>query len=289
MILKRLWQTAGLAVLLTIAAPAATIQLFYDSAFVDINPEDNGSEASNVRAFLDNNGFTYGTFQGVTTSEWTTALTGAGLVIFPEFEFQDPFSSLDPGAQEAFTNYLNSGGSALFFFNLGSFLQNYLPTAGDAGDQGSWDINPEAPAPWAGGPAVFNSQNATTSLDISQVSGAVSIYGDLTASVLFYAPYGNGRIYFYGWDFYRGSLDSDPECEIECEPPPCLECPFELSVASLSFGPVPPFSGLAGGEDEILYRTLQTAVPETSDVPEPSTWALLGTGLVAVVLRARRK
>src|SRR4051812_46751219 len=96
------------------AATGDTVALFFDSNYVDTSTT-GGGEAYNLQQTLLGQGYTVDSFTGVTTLDWTTALSGAQVVAVPELEGSggDLPPDLEAGALPALHALVDSGGRPL--------------------------------------------------------------------------------------------------------------------------------------------------------------------------------
>jgi hypothetical protein len=204
----------------TVAAVPSDVKiaLFFDPAYVGTE-SGGGGEAYNLQQTLIDQGFDVSTFTGVTTAEWTAALTGAAVVAVPELENSSALGSdLEPGALAALQAYLAAGGRLTTYVSSAfDFMDLVLGLPSDtlSGSE-SCPCTKTAAAvgtEWEAGPDTLDDNNATNTLDVTTApAGSLAIYADdddADEAGLAYIPVGSGSIVYFGWDWFFSSSETD--------------------------------------------------------------------------------
>jgi len=188
------------------------IFILINNTYVDYVAEgsDFGNEPNNIMAYLDANTIDYETFIDISESGWDNVAGQAGYVIIPDIENSDILPDLTSGAKNKINNFVSSGGKLLMF----------NPDNGDAvaflNDIFSFSISFNSPSEpislTVAGSGLFPSESATipdldatSSLDTTTLPvNSVTIYEGNGAdeSVVTMIPYGSGKIYVLGWDWF---------------------------------------------------------------------------------------
>lgn len=199
-----LLQAAALLALILFAAPsqAAVVALFADTAFVDYNPGNSGSEASNLQATLVSQGDTVNTFTGTTASDWSTALTGVNVLVIPEQENGALYPALAAGAVTAIQNFVTNGGTLIVGQDYENFLNSMFGWSLATGGNDPYSLTANAAGTsFAGGPATLPYNNDTTGFTGLPTS-ATCMYDNTGTCAVFTATYGSGSIIYLGWDWF---------------------------------------------------------------------------------------
>jgi hypothetical protein len=218
------------------AATGDTVALFFDSNYVD-TATDGGGEAYNVQQTLLGQGYTVDTFTGVTTADWTTALSGAQVVAVPELEVSggDLPADLEAGALAALQAFVTSGGRLITFSDRNfEFLEEVLNLPVDSVDDGDGcpctKTAAAAGTEWGSGPATLGNNDATDPVLVSTLpTGTTSIYtsdSDADASALALIPAGSGSVVYFAWDWFFEEGQDDNW--------------FDVLNLSISGSPAPP-------------------------------------------------
>lgn len=193
------------------------IFILINDTYVDYLAEgsESGNEPNNIMAYLDANAIAYETFIDISESGWDDifVLGKAGYVIIPELEINDILPDLTSGAKNKINNFVSSGGKLLMFApdngDVVPFLNDIFSFSIISGGEGGIS---EPISLTVAGSALFPSESATipslsdtSFLDTSTLPAeSVTIYegSGPNQSVVTMIPYGSGKIYVLGWDWY---------------------------------------------------------------------------------------
>lgn len=237
--------------LATGAASASSIAIFSNSSFT------GSPNVANVASVLTGQGHTTSTFSSLTG--WTGNLNAANLAVIPDLD-ADLFNALSPAERSAIAAFVSGGRNLLVtggaggpgdtnaFLN-GIFGFSLVPTGSPASS--SIDNTAVTGTPFAGGPA---SLPATNQVFLHQTSslpgGALNLYHNATASSVWSAGFGSGRVVYLAYDWFSGSQAS---------------------------------------WDSVLGRAVTYAATDIpSNVPEPGAFGLTVAALAAAVVFGRR-
>jgi hypothetical protein len=190
----------------------AGVYILINRDYVDYRETNASSsrEANNVIAIMDSTDISYETFTDISVNFFGNLSSSAKLLI-PEIEEDDLNPDLSSAARTAINTFVNSGGTIIMFHPRNGDPLNVL----NAVFNFSLDFNE------ASEPIVLTTEGASLGLantltlpDLSATSSidtltlpenAVTIYeGDeVNQSVVTMIPYGSGKIYVLGWDFYN--------------------------------------------------------------------------------------
>ena len=187
--------------------------------YVDYVLDPGGSsshEANNLMAFMDDNSIVYQTFSDISETGWSSIALTAGYILIPELEEGDILPGLTSGAKNIINEFVSIGGKLIMFLpgsgDLEEFLNDVFSFSIIGGGEGgaSEPINITV-----AGSALFPSESSpipnlsgTNSLDTSTLPAeSVTIYegSGTNQSVVTMIPYGSGKIYVMGWDWYDAS------------------------------------------------------------------------------------
>jgi len=189
------------------------IYILINDTYVDYVLDPMGGsehEANNLIALFDDNSIAYQTFTDISESGWTTVNSTAGYILIPEIEHDDILPDLTSGAKNKINSFVNSGGK-LVMFNPGNgdvvqFLNDIFSfSIIDSGAYEPINITVAGSALFPSESSTLPSLSATSSLDISTLPpDSVVIYegSGTNQSVVTKIPYGSGKIYVMGWDWY---------------------------------------------------------------------------------------
>lgn len=195
------------------------IYILINDTYVDYVADPMGSfvhEANNIMAYLDDNTIAYETFTDISESGWSSVVSLAGYVVIPEIEEADILPDMSAGAKSAVSNFVSSGGNLLMFNpNSGDvipFLNDIFSFSIISGGEGGIS---EPISLTVAGSGLFPSESATipdlsatSSLDTTTLPvSSVTIYegNGANQSVVTMIPYGSGKIYVLGWDWFNAS------------------------------------------------------------------------------------
>jgi hypothetical protein len=225
------WLFACLLLTLTLGQPrAAQIALYSDPAWVDSGSAS--ASADSLGALLSSLGHTYTTFSGRAGAGFSTALTGADLVLFPELlNYGQLVGVLEPGAITALRDFVSGGGGliaagdfairmldAVFFPGCGINAVQCFASSGTSGPSVR-DAGVAAGTPYAAGPATLTSPPSPLEAINSYAffpAGGLNLYRDLyngvpNGTTALTAKFGLGKYGYLAWGFAgsapNGTLD----------------------------------------------------------------------------------
>lgn len=176
------------------------------------NYTDLEEEAPNLVSAISSFGNTYETFTDISQS--TFANFSGGTLIIPELQGNNLDDDLTSGAKDAIATFVSNGGKLITFEpdsnNLYILLNNIfgfnLNISAGADNPINLTSGGSSLLPTA--PSSISNNDGTDSLDTTTLPpDSVTIYeGDgANQSVVTMMPYGNGKIYVLGWDWYDGA------------------------------------------------------------------------------------
>ena len=186
----------------------ATVAVFDNSLFVDTG-NSYSSESDNVQASLGALGHTVTPFTGITAEAFATALSGADVLLFPEFEIRDFLP--DTATSEVISGFVGRGATlvingtsstgdvallnTIFGFSLvdGNNSSSGLSTGTDA----------RIGTTFADGPVSVRNNNGTYKIQTSSLpEGALSLYEFGTSTTVAAMGFGAGQIITLGFDWF---------------------------------------------------------------------------------------
>ena len=181
--------------------------------YVDYVPDpmgDDEHEANNLIAFMEDNSIVYNTFTDISETGWQTIKATAGYILIPELEKGDILPDMSAGAKNEVNSFVSSGGNLLMFCQGNGDLVEFL---NDIFSFSLVDNNPAEPISiTVAGSALFPSESGTLpdnsdtdSFDTTTLPvDSVTIYegNGSNQSVVVMIPYGSGKIYVLGWDWF---------------------------------------------------------------------------------------
>jgi hypothetical protein len=192
------------------------IFILINDTYVDyvVGESFSSNETNNIMAYLDANSIAYETFTDISEFGWNDLVyTGrAGYVIIPELENSDILPDLTSGAKNKINNFVSSGGK-LLMFSPGSgdavpFLNDVFSfsiTGGEGGASEPISLTVDGSGLFPSESATIPNLSNTSSLDTTSLPvNSVTIYEGNGAdeSVVTMIPYGSGKIYVLGWDWF---------------------------------------------------------------------------------------
>jgi hypothetical protein len=186
------------------------VALFINNTYVDYDTTDYGSEASNLQFALRARGFIVDTFSTTDSTAVAAILAAHDVVVFPENE-GNSYTDITAPYWQSVAAWADSGGTVALFYNF-SFINTAFGWSLDGGDD--WDDGAplertaEAGGTAFDGPGTIPGHSATTTIDdLSLPGAAVVVYAgfedspDASVAII---PYGDGRVVYFGWDYYDG-------------------------------------------------------------------------------------
>ncbi len=195
------------------------IYILINDTYVDYVADPMGGnvyEPNNIMAYLDANTIAYETFADISESGWLNVVSLAGCVMIPELESGDISPDMSAGAKSAVNNFVSNGGKLLMFApdngDVIPFLNDIFSFSIISGGEGGIS---EPISLTVAGSALFPSESPTIPIlsDTSYLetstlpAESVTIYEGSGAnkSVVTMIPYGSGKIYVLGWDWFDAS------------------------------------------------------------------------------------
>ena len=184
----------------------STINILMNGDYTDL--ED---EAANLVAAIDSFGKSYSTFTDISQSSFSSF--SSGTLIIPEIQGEDLDADLSSGAKDTIATFVSDGGTLITFGpnsnNLYILLNNVFGFSLDTNGvstpinltSGGLSLFPTAPS-------TIPDNDGVDSLDTSTLPpDSVTLYeGDgENQSIVTMMPYGSGKIYVMGWDWYDGA------------------------------------------------------------------------------------
>jgi hypothetical protein len=177
------------------------------------NYTDLEEEAPNLVAAIASFGNSYSTFTNISQSTFESF--SGGILVIPELDNAEDTleNDLTSGAKDAIAAFVNNGGTLITFEpssdGLDSLLNSIFNFSLDTNGvsepinltSGGLGLFPTAPSN-------IPNNDGTNSLDITTLpTSSVAVYeGDgENQSVVTMIPYGDGKIYVMGWDWYDGA------------------------------------------------------------------------------------
>lgn len=172
---------------------------------------DLEEEAPNLVASIASFGKSYNTFTDI--SESTFSGFNGGTLIIPELQGDSLDADLTSGAKDAIASFVSNGGILLTFEpssnDLYLLLNNIFGfNLNTTGTDDPINLTSEGSSLLLTAPSTIIQNNGTDSLDSTTLPvGSVTLYeGDgANQSVVTMMPYGSGKIYVLGWDWYDGA------------------------------------------------------------------------------------
>lgn len=195
------------------------IYILINDTYVDYVADplgDNVYEANNIMEYLDANTIAYETFSDISESGWNSVVyeISYGYVVIPEIEKADILPDMSAGAKSAVNNFVSNGGKLLMFApdngDVIPFLNDIFSFSigGEGGVSEPISLTIAGSALFPSESPTISSLSDTSSLDTSTLPAeSVTIYEGSGAneSVVTMIPYGSGKIYVLGWDWYDAS------------------------------------------------------------------------------------
>ena len=187
---------------------SSSINILYNENYTDLE-----EEAPNLVAAIASFGNSYSTFTDISHS--TFEGFSGGILVIPELDnAENPLQEdLSSGAKNAIATFVSNGGTLITFEpssdNLYSLLNSIFGFSLDTnGESEPYNLTPSGSGLFPTAPSTLPYNNGTDSLDTSTLpSGSVTIYegSEANQSVVTMIPYGSGKIYVSGWDWYDGA------------------------------------------------------------------------------------
>lgn len=187
------------------------IRIFINTNYVDYRENVGVSvsrEPNNLMAFMDSAGLYYETFTDI--SESSFASFSGGFILIPEIEEDNLNPDLTSGARTAIESFVDNGGTFIVFHpgngDVPEVLNAVFGFSIDTNDPDEpISLTQDGENLFPGESSTLASLSATSSIDTSTLpENSITIYeGDgANQSVVAMIPYGGGKIYVLGWDWY---------------------------------------------------------------------------------------
>lgn len=179
--------------------------LFINSDYIDYSEGSSSSEGWTLRQGLESFGVDYQTFTAIDAEALSNILAQGNKFLLPENEEDTvPWSN---EAKAVIADWVAAGNN-LFVFYMFNWVDTFNSIFGfnlEEGE-GSGPYNKSAAAAdtvFSGGAASIQSLSATDTVKIASLpDGSIAVYDNGTDSALSIIPFGEGKIYVFGWDWY---------------------------------------------------------------------------------------
>lgn len=186
--------------------------IFSNDYYVDFvaNPgTDSEHEVNNLMLLMNERGIPFNAFTDISFSNFIAG----SKVLIPELENNDLDPDLNSDAKDALNSFVSNGGTLIMFDpSSGDPIDVLNDVFGFAltpsGPVLPYILTPEGASLFSGLSATLIDNNATHAVDVASLpTGSIAIYttdsGDNTVATMI--PYGNGKIYLLGWDWYNAA------------------------------------------------------------------------------------
>lgn len=187
------------------------VYILINTNYVDYDATNPSSsrEPNNIMAIMDSTDISYETFVDISES-FFSSLSSSSKLLIPEIEEANLNPDLSNGARSAINSFVNNGGTLVMFHPnngdpldvLNDVFELNLNTNGASEPI---VLTTEGAEIFPDESSTLPSVSATSSIDTSTLpENAVTIYegDDSNQSVVTMIPFGDGKIYVLGWDFY---------------------------------------------------------------------------------------
>jgi hypothetical protein len=176
----------------------------------DFDVEEFGSESSNLMFALQEAGFPLDTTSAMDSTHMAALIAGKDILFLPEVT-----PAFDAATQGLLVAFVDAGGTIVMVGGyrhltwVNTAFGWSLATAGGFSERFPMPKTAEAHGtPFADGPASIPGNNGGSVLDVGLLpDSAIAVYlgqqGDTNAAVVI-LPYGDGRLVYFGWDWYDG-------------------------------------------------------------------------------------
>jgi hypothetical protein len=186
------------------------VLLFTNASFVDYDTSDMGSEASQMEYTLNSFGVATTPFTAYDSASFAAILPQHRVLVIPEQENNWLVDSMTLGARTALRRFVDSGGGLLIVSadNGGIVLVDsvFRFTMVPGTNNDAYRLRTDAPAPFAGGPAIIWNNDGTNAIETTGMPPAQWIYqGDDGGVPVAVIHEGRGAIVMLGWDWYAAA------------------------------------------------------------------------------------
>lgn len=186
------------------------VALFINDTYVDFDTTDYGSEASNLLFAFQARGFDVDTFSTTDSTAIAAILAAHDVVVFPENE-GNSYTDITAPFWNAVEAWVDSGGTVAAFYDFAYLNTPFGWTlgGGDGWDDGApMERTAEANGTAFDGPRTIPGHSATGTIDDATLPGSsIVVYAgfeDSPDASLAIIPHGDGRVVYFGWDYYDG-------------------------------------------------------------------------------------
>jgi hypothetical protein len=193
--------------------PRVQMAIFFNGVFVDTAAS---GEATELRDSILNLGHDVTTFTGLSAADFTSALAGKDILVFPETDLNDFAAALPIASKTVIADFVARGGGLVIASDSGSGTQDrdllnsiFGFAVTDVSTPSSSTFNPAAAAGtlFAGGPASLPQNNQVAGLGLASLpAGSRAIYNSQNnATYVALMPHEAGEIAYLGWDWFDAS------------------------------------------------------------------------------------
>jgi hypothetical protein len=184
----------------------STINILMNGNYTDLE-----EEAPNLVAAISSFGHSYSTFTDISASTFSSF--SGGTLVIPELQGDDLDANLTSDAKDAIATFVSNGGTLLAFepssdglYSLLNSIFGFSLNTNGVSEPINLTSSGLSLLPTA--PSTIPNNDGTSSLDTTTLPpDSVTIYegDDVNQSVVTMIPYGTGKIYVMGWDWYDGA------------------------------------------------------------------------------------
>lgn len=190
-------------------ANVPVLLLLTNTTYVDYRPYDIDSEVWNLIKGLETfNGLEYKEFTDISAAGLQAVLPGANKLLIPESEVSPLVLSAE--AQDALANWVSEGNtlivsalSATWIAQFNTIFDFSVSTAGGEGADFHAKSPEAADTVYSNAPNKLFMEDATSFVDTNSLPlGSKSVYYQGSSSSVTILPFGDGKIYLLGYDWY---------------------------------------------------------------------------------------
>lgn len=187
----------------------ATVAVLDNPSIVDTGGSSS-NESDTIQATLAQFGHTAAPFTGLSAADFSAAVAGGQVLLFPEMERGQLTNSTDATAEAVIRDFVSAGGTLVVSLPSTNSINSLNDIFGFGLVQsgaGVSSLTAQANGTtFEGGPASLTDANATRSLETSSLpAGSLSIYASGADTMVATMPFGNGQIVVLGYDWYNAA------------------------------------------------------------------------------------